>query len=283
MRSWSCFRSYRSGCGRWPRLKNPIVPAAALVTPARVEQGSFCMGRKGMSDSRGMVMARMLALLLMAVGLAGLAGGGFLAWHSYQERSQEQGAEQQVTRLAGELSAQVGAIRAALGSDEVRAMVVGETWQSDQLRAVLRERQVTNVLNLAVATGPIEEVDLSAFPGSGFAVMEMMLRTRSEGSVPAEVHFARTSEEYLAVAEPLAVEDGPPVIVLATFPVSVLVNRIRESALPVAVRLRQQTDGHAVSIAELGGIFGSPRGTVPVAGTMISIEWSRTGALGPLT
>lgn len=236
-----------------------------------------------MNHPGGMVMTRMLGLILLALGIAVLIGGGLLAWHSYQEHLEIRRAGQEAELRAEALAEQVREIRNALSSEEVLAVVGDGQWQGDDLRAVLRRQQVANVLNLAAATGAIEQVDLSAFPGSGFAVLEMMLRTRSGATVPAQVHFAGTPDEYFAVVEPVAVAGQAPIVLVATFPVSVLVNRLRQSSLPMAMRLHQESGANQQTVAEVGGLFTSAAGSMSIPGTSLRLEWSRSGALDPLS
>ncbi|MEX0914905.1 MAG: hypothetical protein WDZ60_03355, partial [Wenzhouxiangellaceae bacterium] len=176
-----------------------------------------------MKTQSGRALPRLLGLVLMAFGLAVLLLGAYLVWNSLQARLALEAAAEGAADQAGLIEQQISSVRQAIQSEEFVALVAGsESINRDALVATLRSLGVGNVLNVVIARQAIEEVDLSVFPGSGFAALEMMLKARTEGSVPAQVHFAGAPDEYLAVAERLDSEDPRSAVALVTFPVSVL-------------------------------------------------------------
>jgi len=230
---------------------------------------------------------RVVGTVLAVVGGAFLLIGGYLAWSSYQTRvaleQAEAGARTQAQRLEG----QIGRIRAALSSDELAAAIGNgpDNGAPDRAKLIgaLRARDVRNVLNIVVAREAIETVDLGAFPGSGFAALEMLLRARDDGEVPVQVHFAGTPDEYLAAARRVVPDDPASPVVLATFPVGVLVNQIEIPETVAGLRLVQRTDETRSVIDEFGrGALGAPNATIPIADSLLELAWYRSSTLPPL-
>ncbi|MEX2497726.1 MAG: hypothetical protein WD397_02475 [Wenzhouxiangellaceae bacterium] len=237
-----------------------------------------------MKTQSGRALPRLLGLVLMAFGLAVLLLGAYLVWNSLQARLALEAAAEGAADQAGLIEQQISSVRQAIQSEEFVALVAGsESINRDALVATLRSLGVGNVLNVVIARQAIEEVDLSVFPGSGFAALEMMLKARTEGSVPAQVHFAGAPDEYLAVAERLDSEDPRSAVALVTFPVSVLVNRVRRPEAVHAMSLVQVAGGQETTLEQFGSAVGTPTGQVPIAGSLFQLGWYRSSVIGPMS
>ncbi|MGK7296229.1 MAG: hypothetical protein ACNS61_10460 [Candidatus Wenzhouxiangella sp. M2_3B_020] len=229
------------------------------------------------------MIPRLAGLVLIGVGLAVLILGGLLFWNSLQTRMALEQASADARSQAQNLERQLQAIDRALTSDAFAAVVFDEdAGRNDSIR-VLREQEVRNVLNIVVAREAVESVDLTAFPGSGFAALQMLLQARTEGSVPAQVHFAGTPDEYLAVAARLDPDDPASPVALATFPVSVLANQVALPETLDAMRLVQVIDGAETPLEEFGGGFANPDSVLPIDGSLFRLAWYRSKALNPLS
>jgi len=232
---------------------------------------------------RGIALPRLLGLILLAIGLLVTIVGAYLVWNNVKTRLALAGAEQQAEAIAEDLGGQIESVRAALASPAFRAAAgANRPADRDALVRILRQQGVTNILNLVVAREAIEQVDLSTFPGGGFAALQMLLDARFNGSAPMQVHFAGTPDEYLAVAERLGDSETAPVV-LATFPVSVLVNRIQLPDAISALQLLQTLDGRDFRIAQFGDREGEQSGEIPISGSLLSLTWHRATAIGPMT
>ncbi|MDT8449558.1 MAG: phosphomannomutase/phosphoglucomutase [Wenzhouxiangellaceae bacterium] len=246
------------------------------------------MMRTSMRSERGAALPRLIGLILLAAGLAVLLLGGYLFWNSLQARMALEDAAADARAQAGNLGDHLASLRAALQSDEFAAAVEAasaseDAVERDTLVAVLREAGVRNVLNVVVAREALEDVDVGAFPGSGFAALEMLLEARTDGSAPAQVHFAGTPDEYLALAERIDAGATPPVAVLVTFPVSVAVNHLELPPSVDAMQLVQHSGDASIAVRRFGGAQRAGQPGIPVAGSLFRLHWSRAAALGPMS
>jgi len=233
----------------------------------------------------GRTLPRLLGLVLIGFGLAILLLGAYLVWNSLQARLALDAAADDVRQQVAQIERRIASLQAAISSQEVVDIVIDENQQTDRdaLVAALRDQGVGNVLNIVVAHQAVEEVDLSAFPGSGFAALEMMLKARTEGSAPAQVHFAGTPDEYLAVARRLDKQEARSPVVLVTFPVSVLANRIEMPPTVQAMRLVQIVAGETTTLEDFGGQFGQVNEMIPVDGSLLQLGWYRSTVIGPMS
>lgn len=235
---------------------------------------------------QGRLVSRLAGLILIGAGLAGAIVGGLLFWTSVQTQLGLDQAEADARAQAANLERQIERIRSALAGDAFRTAALQSETGRDGLIRALRQQQVSNVLNVVVATGPVESADLGALPGNGFAALEMLLQARTSGDVPAQVHFAGTPDEYLAVAARLLPEDPASAVALTTFPVSVLANRV---VLPESVdvmRLVQVAGGDGeIELDTFGGRWrGSTRGrSAAIEGSLFQLEWYRSVPIQPLS
>jgi len=110
-----------------------------------------------------------------------------------------------------------------------------------------------------------------------------MAAANHQGSAPAQVHFPGTPDEYLAVAEALDAEDPGASVVLATFPVSVLVNQLTLPESIEAIRLVQALDGTESTLEQLGRSFASPNAQLPIEGSAFQLGWFRSSVIGPMS
>ena len=243
------------------------------------------MRQAPMTRQHGRALPRLLGLVLIACGLAVLMFGGYLTWNSLQARMALEAAAAAARDQAQQVERQIDTIRAAIQSEEFKsaAMDAGQGVDRNELIKALRANDVRNVLNIVVAFRAIEEVDLSAFPGRGFAALEMMFRARTEGFVPAQVHFVGTTDEYLAVAQALETGEAGGPVALVTLPVSVLVNRISLPETVEAMRLIQEMSGSEVMLEEFGASFGSANEVLPIEGSVFQLAWHRSTAIGPMS
>jgi len=230
-------------------------------------------------------LPRLLGLFLIAFGLAVLLLGAYLVWNSLQARMALDAAGEAAGGQVRQIEQQIATLRRAISSDRFAEVASpnGGTGDRDEMVSVLRDQGVGNVLNIVLARQAVEDVNLSAFPGSGFAALEMMLKVRTEGSVPAQVHFAGTPDEYLAVAERLDPDDARSAVVLVTFPVSVLVNRVELPESVQAMRLVQVADGAETVLEQFGSAFGTANETLPVSGSLFRLGWFRSSVIGPMS
>jgi len=233
----------------------------------------------------GRALPRLLGLVLIACGMAVLIFGGYLTWNSLQARMVLEAAADAAREQVEQVEQQIDTIRAAIQSEDFRsvAAVPEQDVDRNELIKALRANNVRNVLNIVVAHRAIEEVDLSAFPGRGFAALEMMFRARTEGFVPAQVHFVGTMDEYLAVAQPLDTGDAGGPVALVTLPVSVLVNRISLPETVKSMRLVQEMSGSEVTLEDFGGSFASANEVLPIEGSAFKLAWHRSTAIGPMS
>jgi len=238
-----------------------------------------------MNKREGRALPRLLGLVLLAFGLAVLLLGAYLVWNSLQSRLALDAAGQDARDQVRQIEQQITSLRRAISSDPFAEAAVPDegTSDRDEMLSTLRDLGVRNVLNIVVARQAVEEVDLSAFPGSGFAALEMMLKARTQGSVPAQVHFAGTPDEYLAVAERLNPDNARSAVVLVTFPVSVLVNRVNRPDSVQAIRLVQVADGTETVLDQVGSGFGSANEMLPVSGSLFQLGWYRSSVIGPMS
>ena len=243
------------------------------------------MRQAAMTRQYGRALPRLLGLVLIGCGLAVLLFGGYLAWNSLQARLALETAADAAREQAEQIEQQIGSIRAAIQSDEFSAAATqpGQEVDRNELVKALRANGVRNVLNIVVANQAIEEVDLSAFPGRGFAALEMMFKARTEGFVPAQVHFVGTQDEYLAVAQPVDAGDADRPVALVTLPVSVLVNRISLPETVKAMRLVQEMGGSEVTLEEFGASFNSANEVLRVEGSVFQLAWHRSTVIGPMS
>jgi len=243
------------------------------------------MQQVSMRIGGGRAWSRLAGLVVLAFGLAVLFLGAYLVWNSLQGRLALEAAGEDARAQVRQIEQQIASLRQAISSDqlaEVAAPAQG-TGARDEMISALREQGVGNVLNIVVGRRAVEEVDLSAFPGSGFAALEMMLKARAEGSVPAQVHFAGTPDEYLAVAGRLDPDDSASAVVLVTFPVSVLENRVSLPDSVQAMRLVQAGNGSEIILDEFGAGFGSANETLPIEGSLFRLSWHRSSVIGPMS
>jgi len=239
-----------------------------------------------MNDVRGRTIPRMMGLIVLAIGLAILAVGGALFWNSLQAEMQLDAAERDARALATEIEQQLDSIRGAITSETVRAEVAGDPEQRpgrDRLVALLRQQGISNVLNAVIAYDALESVDLSIFPGSGFAALEMLLQARTEGRVPAQVHFVGSPDEYLALAENLEPDADRGTVMLVTFPLGVITNRIDMPSSLSGITLIQR-GGEETAVIERFGLDGSSKGgAIPIEGSMLALQWHRQVLIGPMS
>ncbi|MFN2332970.1 MAG: hypothetical protein ABR550_00905 [Wenzhouxiangellaceae bacterium] len=235
----------------------------------------------------GSRLQRLTGLIILGFGLAVLVLGGYLVWNSLQARIALARAGEQAATQVVALERHIASLRTAMISDAFRqaaqAVLDGEAERVDLIKA-LREQKVGNVLNVVVAEGNVEELDFDAFPGGGFAALQMMLQADRDGSAPAQVHFAGTPDEYLALAERLQPDVvGASPVVLLSLPVSVLVNQIRRPDSIDSMSLVQQTDGAQIVIEEFGRGVLPGSSSIDVRGTMFRLDWHRTTVIGPMS
>ncbi|MDT8408019.1 MAG: phosphomannomutase/phosphoglucomutase [Wenzhouxiangellaceae bacterium] len=238
------------------------------------------------TQQAGRTLPRLLGLVALGTGLAVLLLAAYLYWNSLQASLALARAADDVKAQAQQIENQVQAIRDAMTSEAfatVAGQVAAGQAERNQLTAVLRSRGVRNVLNVIVATEAIEAIDMSAFPGSGFAALEMMLRARGEGHAPFQAHFAGTPDEYLAVAERLGGQASGAAVALVTLPVSVLANQITLPETVDSMQLVQNSAGLINVLQE----FGNPRvrgdSSLGIDGTLFELRWNRSTVIGPMT
>ena len=230
-------------------------------------------------------LPRLLGLVLIGFGLAIVLLGAYLVWNSLQARMALDAAADDVRRQAEQIEGRIASLRAAISSQQFVDATSSEDGQNDRnaLVAALRDQGIGNVLSIVVASQDLVEIDLSSLPGGAFAALEMMLEARSEGSAPAQVHFAGTPDEYLAVAERLDAQDSRSPVVLVTLPVTVLANRIEMPQSVQAMRLVQVFAGETTTLEEFGGRSGQTSGMVPVEGSLLQLAWFRSSVIGPMS
>ncbi|MDT8439321.1 MAG: phosphomannomutase/phosphoglucomutase [Wenzhouxiangellaceae bacterium] len=230
-------------------------------------------------------MLHLLALVLIAAGLALLGMGGYLTWNSWRAEAELLQADASAAAEATRLAQQLQSVRAALRSDDFGAEIAGGsgTVERNGLIALLREQDISNVLNVVVARAAIEDVDLSSFPGSGFAALEMLLQARREAEVPAQVHFAGSPDEYLAIAERLETGNSATAVVLVSFPVSVIAQRLQLPAGVDGLRLVQRAGDETRLLFSRGQNFGTPSGEQALAGTLFALQWYTAMPIGPMS
>jgi phosphomannomutase len=240
------------------------------------------MARISAGRLHGRVVSRLGGLILIGIGLAIAILGGLLLWNNMQTRIALEQAEADAQVQAANLERQIERIGDALTSEPFRTAAARSDADRNSLVRALRASEVTNVVNVVVARESVESVDLSAFPGSGFAALEMLLQARAEGDVPVQVHFAGTPDEYLAVASRLVPDDPASAVALATFPISVLANRVETPASIDGMRLVQVDGGEVTVLEEFGGSAGAGRG-LPIDGSLLRLDWSRGVGITPLS
>lgn len=239
-----------------------------------------------MHHVQGRAIPRLIGLIVLAVGLAILVVGGALFWNSLQAEMQLAAAERDARALASNIEQQLQSIRSALDSEPVRAELIDDAAPPpgrDRLVALLRAQGVSNVLNAVLARGALEDIDLSIFPGSGFAALEMLLQARTEGRAPAQVHFAGTPDEYLALAENLQPDTERGSVVLLSFPLGVITNRIELPATLSGIALVQKGGGESAVVERIGLIDEGGAGEIPVAGSMLALRWHKQVLIGPMS
>lgn len=230
----------------------------------------------------GRVVSRLGGLILIGIGLAIAILGGLLLWNNMQTRIALEQAEADAQVQAANLERQIERIRDALTSEPFRAAAARSDADRNSLVRALRANEVTNVVNVVVARESVESVDLSAFPGGGFAALEMLLQARAEGDVPVQVHFVATPDEYLAVASRMVPDDPGSAVALATFPISVLANRVEMPASIDSMRLVQVDGGEVMVLEEFDGSAGAGR-PLPIDGSLLRLDWSRRVGIAPLS
>lgn len=219
-------------------------------------------------------------------GIALVLASVYLVWGSLQARNLLERAGEDARAQVQQIETEIQRIRAALVSESFVASVeaaAGVPEERALLIAELRQLGVRNVLNLIIARDAVETVDLSALPGSGFAVMEMLLSARVADDVPVQVHFAGTADEYLAVARRLIADDSNSPVVLATFPISVLFNEIRMPDSIAGMRLLQVGDDSSVEVDVFGNSTGVDREVLPIQNSLFRLGWNRPTQVRPLS
>ena len=219
------------------------------------------------------------------LGIALVLASAYLVWGSFHARGLLERASEDARAQVQLIEAEIQRIREALVSESFIAAADAANGAPEEralLIAELRQLGLRNVLNLVIARDAVETVDLNAFPGSGFAVLEMLLRARAEDDVPVQVHFAGTADEYLAVARRLRADDQNAPVVLATFPISVLFNQIRVPDSIAGMRLMQASDGTSVRIDEFGQNVGIDQEILPIRDSLFRLGWYRPTPVRPL-
>lgn len=228
---------------------------------------------------------RIGGMVAAVFGAALILAGAYLAWGSFDARNLLERAGQDARAQVQLIEAEIQRIREALVSESFLTAVeaaAGVPEERALLIAELRELEVRNLLNLVIARDAVETVDLSAFPGSGFAVMEMLLRARAEDDVPVQVHFAGTADEYLAVARRLIADDTASPVVLATFPISILFNEIQVPDSITGMRLMQVSGESTVELDEFGRNAGADQEILPIRNSLFRLGWHRPTPVRPL-
>jgi len=230
-------------------------------------------------------MKRIAAFAALGFGIVLLIIGGYLAWATYQSRATLERAGDDARTQVEQIDAQIQRVLSALTNEEFVAVAAPEgEGGADRtaLIAKLRELEVRNVLNIVVASGAIERVDLDAFPGGGFAAMEMLLRAQADGDVPVQVHFASTPDEYLAAARRLRPDDVTSPVVLVTFPISVLANQIEVPDSIEGMRLLQSSGETTTVLDEFGAAMGDDDERLPIRDSLFQLGWQRPTVVRPL-
>ncbi len=235
------------------------------------------------SGGRAWLFSRLMGLVLVGTGLAVMILAGLLFWSGLQTRLEMQQAEAEAIGQAERLERRIAEIRAALTSDTFIEAARSGTAGRDRLIAALRERDVANVLSIVVADGAVEEVDLSNLPGGGFAALDMLLQADAGREVPAQVHFAGTADEYLAVVQPVEPESEAPSVALLTLPVSALSNSVKLPPSVDAMRLFQVMGGETTPLETYGGRSGVAEKAVAIDGSLLQLGWYKSMRIGPLS
>jgi len=231
----------------------------------------------------GWVLTRLMGLVLIGVGLAIFMLSGLLFWAGLQTRIALQQAEDAARGQAERLEQRIAAIRAGMISDAFVEAAREDPDGRASLVAALRAHGVANVLDVIVADGRVEEVDVTGLPGGGFAALEMLIQADAGDRVPVQVHFADTADEYLAVAQALEPGAEDSAAALVTLPVSALSNSVQLPGGVGSMRLFQVMDDAEVMLERYGGTYSDTRDRIPIDGSLLELGWYKSTRVGPLT
>jgi hypothetical protein len=219
-------------------------------------------------------LLRLGSLIIIAVGLFAMAGGGTSIYLNLDstlalERA-DRAAEAQARQVADRLDDMQRTLR------EVSVVDAARSGSEDALREALRERGIVNILQARVLPGSIEGL---ADAGLDFEVTQFVIEAARNGRAETRVLQPGTPAESLALAERLPGDAG---VLLLRLTVSVLLQEVRIDEALDFVALAQRVGDESTVLTATGRATVGTMRSEPVAGSSLVLQWNRAVIASPM-
>lgn len=227
-----------------------------------------------------------VALAVMGVGslvlLAGLALAGFLLLTAPTPDQPRHAAETSAQAAAGIIERIHVHLRHPAVLDLARQVLAGDPDAVSALESELSARGIQNIIDLRVFPPRVEEIELGTYPEPDFSVAQMLIEARRNGVASAQVHYAGTANENLALAEAVPDEDHEAAgVIFLRLPVVLLTSQLADAGHHGWLRLVQGSRQIVRSSAsDLPDEEGS---RVTVVGSDLAVEWGISKSDGLFT
>jgi phosphomannomutase / phosphoglucomutase len=236
-------------------------------------------------DSVSRVM-RLGSLLAIALGLFALLLAAILVYGSMQAQLVIEQASRAGDDKARDFSQALSSMQATLRDPQVqgfaREVIDLAGGSSDALIRAVRERGVTNILDLRAFPLTIEDIQFGEYPEPDFSVVEMLLEARRDGQATIQVHYPGTSNENLAFAQRIQDGNEPVGVLFMRLPLSALTSLLTDAGELSYLALVQGRGDRATVLRALGSSAGDRNHQSPIQGSRLALQWSRSTMVSPL-
>lgn len=226
---------------------------------------------------------RLGSLIAIAVGLFAMASGGGMIYLNLTgqlelERA-DRAASQQADRIATELADIQTSLRDASVVDAARSAPGDGSGMNPALREALAQRGVVNILDANVLPARIDEIAVGEDIELGLPATELVIEAIREERARIRVLEPGTPSESLAFAQRLPGEGG---VLLLRLTVSVVTSLLEGSQMLDFVALAQRSDRGQTVLGVNGRAAAARIHEIPIAGSSLVLQWSRSVAGAPL-
>ncbi|WP_376694209.1 phosphohexomutase domain-containing protein [Wenzhouxiangella sp. EGI_FJ10409] len=222
-------------------------------------------------------LIRLTSLVAIALGLFAIVTGGVAVYLNLSaqlelERS-DRAATQQADRIATELADVQTALRDASVVDAARA------GSGDALRAALRTRGVTSILDARLLPAEIDAVATSEEIDLGFAAIEVVLEAIRNDRAEIRVLEPGTPSESLAFAQRMPGEGD---VLLLRLTVNVLTSLMHDHEALDFLALAQSDRRDRTVLTAVGRSAAARIREIPIADSSLLLQWSRATVSAPI-
>jgi len=222
-------------------------------------------------------LIRVGSLMAIALGLFAIACGGLAVYLNLSAQLEFERADRAAARQADRIAAELSKIQTSLRDASV--VDAARSGSGDSVRSALRGRGVVNILDARILPASINDIAVDEDLDLGFTATEMVLEAIRNERAQMRALEPGTPAESLAFAQRLPGDSG---VLLLRLTVSVATRLLEAPEALDFVALAQHERSGPTVLSAAGRSTAARIRSTPVAGSALTLQWSRAVTAAPL-